>query len=160
MRTLTQPITIVRTPREERAPARADLRAQIARLEGDVSAAVLDGAPIPPHRGPGGGPRLLCLAALEAERDALLDDLGAVRAAVAARAEEHERARRRLEAMLLEPEEHRGERVALAELGEPGCGVYSVRPRLCLVGMLAGWWEVKLSSGCPLCGAPSRWRSR
>ena len=26
---------------------------------------------------------------------------------------------------------------------------YVVRPRLGLIGMLAGWWEVKLSSGCP-----------
>jgi hypothetical protein len=25
-----------------------------------------------------------------------------------------------------------------------------VRPRLGLIGMLAGWWHVKLSSGCPL----------
>ena len=33
--------------------------------------------------------------------------------------------------------------------GEPGCGAYVVRPRLGLIGMLAGWWEVKLSSGCP-----------
>jgi len=36
------------------------------------------------------------------------------------------------------------------ELGEGGCGVYQVRPRLGLIGMLAGWWHVKLSSGCPL----------
>jgi hypothetical protein len=25
-----------------------------------------------------------------------------------------------------------------------------VRPRLGLIGMLMGWWQVKLSSGCPL----------
>jgi hypothetical protein len=25
-----------------------------------------------------------------------------------------------------------------------------VRPRLGLIGMLCGWWQVKLSSGCPL----------
>lgn len=29
-------------------------------------------------------------------------------------------------------------------------GVWQVRPRLGLIGMLAGWWHVKLSSGCPL----------
>jgi hypothetical protein len=51
--------------------------------------------------------------------------------------------------MLADPARHRRERVTLAELGRPGCGVYSVRPRLGLVGMLAGWWEVTLSSGCP-----------
>jgi hypothetical protein len=27
-----------------------------------------------------------------------------------------------------------------------------VRPRLGLIGMLMGWWQVKLSSGCPLAG--------
>jgi hypothetical protein len=27
-----------------------------------------------------------------------------------------------------------------------------VRPRLGLIGMLMGWWQVKLSSGCPLPG--------
>jgi len=25
-----------------------------------------------------------------------------------------------------------------------------VRPRVGLVGMFMGWWQVKLSSGCPL----------
>jgi hypothetical protein len=41
--------------------------------------------------------------------------------------------------MLLAPGRHRFERVAAAELGEGGCGVYQVRPRLGLIGMLAGW---------------------
>jgi hypothetical protein len=115
---------------DERA-ARADLRAQIAALE-------LRGARV----AAGGGPRLLSLGDLERVRDAL-----------AARpeppADDHEGARIRLERMLAEPTAHRWERVALAELGEPGCGVYAVRPRLGLIGMLAGWWQVKLSSGCP-----------
>ena len=44
---------------------------------------------------------------------------------------------------------HRFERVTRADLGEPGCGAWHVRPRMGLLGMLAGWWEVKLSSGCP-----------
>jgi hypothetical protein len=115
---------------DERA-ARADLRAQIAALE-------LRGARV----AAGGGPRLLSLGDLERVRDGL-----------AARpeppADDHEGARIRLERMLAEPTAHRWERVALAELGEPGCGVYAVRPRLGLIGMLAGWWQVKLSSGCP-----------
>ena len=41
-------------------------------------------------------------------------------------------------------------RVGAADVGEPGCGVWHVRPRLGLIGMLMGWWQVKLSSGCPL----------
>jgi hypothetical protein len=54
--------------------------------------------------------------------------------------------------MLLEPAEHRFERVSCEDLGESGCGVWMVRPRLGLIGMLMGWWHVKLSSGCPLAG--------
>ena len=56
----------------------------------------------------------------------------------------------RLERMLLAPGKHRFETVSNKQLGEGGCGVWQVRPRLGLVGMLAGWGHVKLSSGCPL----------
>jgi hypothetical protein len=52
--------------------------------------------------------------------------------------------------MLADPAAHRWERVTREDLGEPGCGGWHVRPRAGLLGMLAGWWEVKLSSGCPL----------
>jgi hypothetical protein len=149
MRTLVNPITITVT--DERV-ARADLRAQIARLD-----RALTHAPQPAH-----GPRLLTLAELEAQRDALAAELA--RQSEAARAEHDARqaSRHRLEAMLADPPAHRFERVALTDLGDPGCGVYMVRPRLGLVGMLAGWWEVKLSSGCPLCLHVSQfspWRS-
>jgi hypothetical protein len=51
--------------------------------------------------------------------------------------------------MFRDPGAHRRERVSLADLGLPGCGVYRARPRLGLVGILAGWWEITLSSGCP-----------
>ena len=51
--------------------------------------------------------------------------------------------------MRADPAAHRWERVDSAELGEPGCRHWQVRPRLGLIGMLAGWWHVKLSSGCP-----------
>jgi hypothetical protein len=115
---------------DERA-ARADLRAQIAALEAR-------GARVRAR----GGPRLLSLGELERVRDGLAARPQPVVA-------DHEAARVRLERMLADPAAHRWERVSLAELGEPGCGVYAVRPRLGLIGMLAGWWEVKLSSGCP-----------
>src|ERR1700733_1371943 len=52
----------------------------------------------------------------------------------------------------LEPGRYRFTRISSRELGEPGCGVWQVRPRLGPVGMLMGWWRVKLSSGCPLAG--------
>jgi hypothetical protein len=50
------------------------------------------------------------------------------------------------------PERYRWATVTSAELGEPGCTVWRVRPRLGLIGMLMGWWRVKISSGCPLPG--------
>ena len=52
--------------------------------------------------------------------------------------------------MLRDPARHRFVRISAADVGEPGCGVWHVRPRLGLIGMLMGWWQVKLSSGCPL----------
>ena len=54
-----------------------------------------------------------------------------------------------LEAMTADPSRFKFARISHAALGFPGCGVYQCRPRLGLLGMLAGWWEVKLSSGCP-----------
>jgi hypothetical protein len=123
--------TALDTPVVDERAARADLRAQIAALEAR-------GARVRAR----GGPRLLSLGELERVRDGLAARPQPVVA-------DHEAARVRLERMLADPAAHRWERVSLAELGEPGCGVYAVRPRLGLIGMLAGWWEVKLSSGCP-----------
>jgi hypothetical protein len=116
---------------DERA-ARADLRAQIAALEAR-------GAGVPSA----GGPRVLSLGELERVRDGL-----AARVASGG-GREQEAARVKLERMLADPRGHRWARVPLDALGEPGCGAYVVRPRLGLIGILAGWWEVKLSSGCP-----------
>ena len=42
-----------------------------------------------------------------------------------------------------------------ADIGEPGCHDWHVRPRFGLLGMLAGWWRVVVSSGCPL--QPGGW---
>jgi hypothetical protein len=55
--------------------------------------------------------------------------------------------------MRLEPGRYRWVRVYAADFGEPGCQSWQVRPRLGLLGMLMGWWEVKHSSGCPLATA-------
>ena len=71
---------------------------------------------------------------------------------IADRADAQQEKRLILELMLLDPAAYRFARVSRSELGEPGCGVWQVRPRLGLIGMLMGWWQVKLSSGCPLAG--------
>ena len=64
---------------------------------------------------------------------------------------EHERsAREQLKQMELEPGRYKFVRLPVSELGQGGCGVWEVRPRLGLIGMLAGWWQLTLSSGCPL----------
>lgn len=139
-------------PGLDEAAARRSLRAQIAHLERRLAA--LDPAPpepdadAPPRRA--GVPRLMTLGELERARDRLAAAVDDACAAQARRGARQEQARVRLERMLMEPGRHRFERVRAADLGEGGCGVYAVRPRLGLVGMLMGWWQVKLSSGCPL----------
>ena len=141
------------TEADERA-ARRTLREQIARLEAQLADAVATAfgtrGAVPFAVAGAHGPRVLGIAELERVRDDLAARLGEARRELTRRGVEQERARVRLERMLLAPGEHRFARVAAAELGEGGCGVYQVRPRLGLIGMLAGWWHVKLSSGCPL----------
>jgi hypothetical protein len=137
----------------ERA-ARRSLRGQIARLEGEISAIVADGFPHIPATAPAvcadAGPRLLGLGELERSRDALAARLQQVRRLAAERALHERRAHELLERMKLEPGRYRSVRLPVRDLGQGGCGVWEVRPRLGLVGMLAGWWQLKLSSGCPL----------
>jgi hypothetical protein len=141
-----------------RRAARQTLRAQIARLEAELGDAFLasfqmrGSGEAARSTGPlsGATPRLLDLGELEVVRDELAQRLHVVRAANARRADEQQAKRALLERMLLEPGRYRFTRISAAELGEPGCGVWHVRPRLGLIGMLAGWWQVKLSSGCPL----------
>jgi hypothetical protein len=133
--------------RTDEAAARRDLRDQIARLERELARSV---AAAFPRREPAtgrtrsasalAGPRLLGLGELEEIRDELSDRIAALARPPAAE---------RLAAMRADPAAHRWERVDSAELGEPGCRHWQVRPRLGLIGMLAGWWHVKLSSGCP-----------
>ena len=137
----------------ERA-ARDDLRAQIRRLErqlAHLAAATyprLDMSPITP--GMTRGPRVLGRGDLERVRDALADRLTTLRTAALVQAEEQADAREELERMLADPRAYRGRRMTNAEIGLPGCTVYEVVPRLGPLGRLASWWQVKISSGCPL----------
>ncbi len=145
----------------ERA-ARATLRAQIAKLENEVSHLLAERFPFVaapaavPGGGVGAGPRLQGLGELERSRDRLAARLQRLRACSAHRGEHERRARELLERMRLEPGRYKYYRVPVRDLGGTGCGVYEVRPRHGLIGMLAGWWQLTLSSGCPLAGGPRR----
>lgn len=99
--------------------------------------------------GVGDVPRLLDLGELEAVRDGLLGGLHRVREAAARRAERYARARALLEEMYADPDAHRGVTLTTDDLGIPGCCRWRVSPVLGVVGRLAGWWRVKVSSGCP-----------
>ena len=134
--------------------ARRSLRAQVAKLERELADAFVTAFPM-------GGlpdsvkdarrdPRVLDLGELERVRDELAERLQSARVTISRRAEIQEANRVYLERMLLEPAKHRYARISCEDLGEPGCGAWHVRPRLGLIGMLMGWWQVKLSSGCPL----------
>jgi hypothetical protein len=151
----------------ERA-ARRTLRAQIARLERELSAIVAErfpyisaapsGAGSAQDSGSGEpsclGPSLLGLGRLERTRDRLAARLQELRGLVAERDEYERTAHELLERMKLEPGRYKNVRLPVSDLGQGGCGVWHVRPRLGLIGMLAGWWQLKLSSGCPLPRGP------
>jgi hypothetical protein len=133
--------------------ARVELRRQIARLEHELSE--LFGSAFPTAEGiewavgPVGGPRILGVAELERVRDELARRVGEVRAELDARAAVEERNRLLLERMLAEPERFHWIRVSNEDIGEPGCRHFHSRPSYGVLGMLMGWWRVKVSSGCP-----------
>jgi hypothetical protein len=133
--------------------AREALRGQVAKLERELSGLVAHTFPhISPRDDDGeafSGPRLLSLGELERVRDRLALHLGEVQGQVVERTELERRSRELLKRMKLEPGHYKFVRVPVADLGDGHCGVWEVRPRLGLIGMLAGWWHVKLSSGCP-----------
>jgi len=150
----------------ERA-ARNALRRQIDRLERECSAIVADAFPrispadISEVNGEAvTGPRLLTLEELERTRDRLAGGAQDLRRLAAARVEHERSSRELLERIKLEPGSYKFARLPVRDLGQGGCGVWEVRPRLGLIGMLAGWWHVKLSSGCPLAKGPRTARPR
>jgi hypothetical protein len=155
------PASQARTPlrvieaEDERAQraARRSLRAQIALLERRLADAFVTAYPMGGLAQPTSAarqPRLLDLGELERVRDELAERVRQARLTITERADAQERKRLVLELMLLDPGSYRFTRISRQDIGEPGCGVWQVRPRLGLIGMLMGWWQVKLSSGCPL----------
>ena len=90
-------------------PARADLRRQIANLEGQLAELFASTFPrlgIEWKVGAAGGPRVLGIAELESIRDALADRLFDARAEIARRAEVEESNRALVERMIADPAEH------------------------------------------------------
>ena len=151
------PAPVVLPEVDERA-ARRTLREQIGRLERELVRACLDACPRldagPPPRALASGPRLLSLGELERVRDELAGRLSQVQGDLDAQLLRQAQSRALLERMFADPPAHKWMRVSNAQLGEPGCKHFHVRPRLGPVGLLAGWWHVKVSSGCPLAWGP------
>jgi hypothetical protein len=137
---------------DERA-SRADLRRQIAALE--LRLARLFGSAFP-RTGidfdvPGmGGPRLLSVDELEEVRDSLAARVQEVRLRLNDAAFVERRNRELIEEMVGDPAGHKWVRVSNEDIGEPGCKHWHATPRWGPLGMLMGWWRVKVSSGCPL----------
>ena len=145
-------------PPDERA-ARGSLLDQVARLEDELSGLFVSAWPRKlrePSVAASGGPRLLTLGQLELLRDDLAERLDEARRALAERTLVEEGHRERIEEMLLDPGAHRWVRVSNADIGEPGCQDWHVRPRGGILGMFASWWRVVISSGCPLPGVAHR----
>jgi hypothetical protein len=136
-------------------PARSELRRQIGRLEGDLGAMFASAFPrgaVEWSAPASGGPRILSLGELEAVRDLLADRVEDVRSILDGRATVEARNRELIERMVAAPERYKWVRVSNDDIGEPGCRHWHSRPKLGLIGMLMGWWRVKVSSGCPLAG--------
>jgi hypothetical protein len=136
--------------------ARVELRRQIARLEAALSqlfGEAFGHTEIPHQVGAAAvGPRVLDLGELEAVRDGLAERLAEARETLAERSQLEDRNRELLREMTETPQEFKWVRISRADVGEPGCGAWHSRPRLGPIGMLMGWWRVKVSSGCPLAG--------
>lgn len=143
----------------ERA-VRDELRRQIAALErrlGELFASAFPRQGIEWRVGAVGGPRVLDSGELERVRDALVVRLREAQEELGRRADAEEANRGLIEAMIAEPERHRWVKVSNEDIGEGECRHWHSRPRWGILGMLLGWWRVKLSSGCPLArgGGPS-----
>ncbi|MEA2421559.1 MAG: hypothetical protein QOF55_658 [Thermoleophilaceae bacterium] len=137
----------------DEAAIRRQLRDQVAKLEGELGALFCSTYPrkgFDWNAGGRGGPRLLSLSELEEVRDELAARLQHNRGLLSDRTYVEELHRRRIEEMMLAPEEHKWVRIRNEDIGERGCKQWHVLPRFGVIGVLMSWWRVKISSGCPL----------
>jgi AcrR family transcriptional regulator len=139
-------------PDVDEGAARRALRDQIARLERELASLFVSAYPrreLDWQVSSPGGPRLLDVGDLEALRDQLAVRVEDTRRELASRAGSAQAGRERIEALVADPGSHKWERVTNEDVDEPGCKYWHSSPRLGLIGMLMGWWRVKISSGCP-----------
>ena len=145
--------TFVPETEVDEAAVRRQLREQVARLEGELATLFCSTYP---RTGfdwgvrSRGGPRILSLRELEELRDDLAARVQHNRRMLGDRTYAEELHRRRIEEMMLAPEEHKWVRIRNEDIGEKGCKQWHVVPRFGLLGMLMNWWRVRISSGCPL----------
>src|ERR671932_2436006 len=145
---LNEPLFVPGTEIDE-AAVRRQLREQVAHLEEELAALFCSTYP---RKGfdwnvrARGGPRLLSVRELEELRDDLAARLQHNRRALSDRTYVEELHRRRIEEMMLAPEEHKWVRVRNEDIGEKGCKDWRVVPRLGPIGMLMNWWRGKISS--------------
>jgi hypothetical protein len=136
--------------------ARVELRRQIGHLERKLASLLAEGfgRVAVEHRvgAVTAEPRVLDLGQLEQLRDELADRVADARLTLREQGRVEAGTRELLGRMLASPAEYKWVRVSRDDLGLPGCGHWHSRPRLGLIGMLMGWWQVKVSSGCPLAG--------
>jgi hypothetical protein len=136
----------------DQAAARRSLREQIARLERQHAALFASAYPrkgfewrVPSP----GGPRLLDVGDLEVLRDELAARVEDTRRALREQADFEQGNLGRIEALIADPARFKWVRISNEDIGEPGCKFWHSRPRWGLLGMLMGWWRVRISSGCP-----------
>jgi AcrR family transcriptional regulator len=135
----------------DQGAARRSLRNQIAKLERELAELFAND----PRReiawqvSSPGGPRILDVGDLEALRDELAERVEDARRSLRERRKVESKNREKIEALTADPASFKWERVSNEDIGEPGCKYWHSTPRLGLVGMLMGWWRVKISSGCP-----------
>lgn len=136
--------------------ARAELRRQIGRLERELASLLAEGfgRVTVEHRvaAIAAEPRVLDLGELERLRDELATRISEARATLREQEQVEADNRDLLRQMIDSPADFKWVRVSRDDLGLPGCGHWHSRPRLGPLGMLMGWWRVKVSSGCPLAG--------
>jgi hypothetical protein len=148
-------LTALRVDVDERL-ARAELRRQVGRLERELAALFSEafGRVELSHRveAMAAEPRVLDLGELERLRDDLAERVADARVTLRDRAQVESENRDLLRRMMASPADFKWVIVTRDDLGLPSCGAWHSRPRLGLIGMLMGWWRVKVSSGCPLAG--------